>query len=445
MRTRTSMLVCFIAVAVLGVSVPAGASLNGCNVEGTSEKKTTVYFANGIHTGPVASSLFVQELELAYKQSFEDLHTDSTYLFDMAFNYSKGAIGAIAQGLQRKMDEEGAGGVSPYLVYQLLRAPLSNDEVMRVFDVLAPLGKTPIGHTSDVLDRLREATVDIEAKALADRIRVESEHVGRYAADLIAGRRVLILAHGQGNLFTNSAVAAVKASQPTRADSIAYFGIASAAAETIGGAEYVTAHDDRVIDTLRGVHDVLPSNLDNDPGTGNDNRSVSNHELVRDYWSDELASRGEIDSNMLRLAESTPFPTQIAGTGAIRASLTWGEQPDVDLHVFEPNGSHVYYRNLVGQDGQLDVDDVSGWGPENYVVACNDVNAGTYEIGVNYYSGRAPEVAKVALFLGDGRSISPREKELLVAKGRAGNSSPEIMFEVIVEDDGDGNALYEVQ
>jgi len=58
--------------------------------------------------------------------------------------------------------------------------------------------------------------------------------------------------------------------------------------------------------------------------------------------------------------------------------LTW-DQPtsDLDLHVVEPNGAHVYYGNKSGDDGFLDVDDTDGYGPEHYI-------AGTVTTGNDY-------------------------------------------------------------
>ena len=43
--------------------------------------------------------------------------------------------------------------------------------------------------------------------------------------------------------------------------------------------------------------------------------------------------------------------------------MTWDEKPDIDLHIFEPNGIHIYYSNKKGKIGYLDVDDVSSYGP----------------------------------------------------------------------------------
>jgi uncharacterized protein YfaP (DUF2135 family) len=62
-------------------------------------------------------------------------------------------------------------------------------------------------------------------------------------------------------------------------------------------------------------------------------------------------------------------PTRIMGSGPITVTLTWDIQPDIDLHVFEPN-FHVYYSAKNGQNGFLDVDDTNGYGPEHYYTNC---------------------------------------------------------------------------
>ena len=437
------------ALMCTSVSMNSHANLNGCVDTTDSEKKTSVYFANGILTKKFDASFMAKTMKNAYKSQFENLHENPSYEFSDAYNYSQGALTDITQVLQQKMEEEGADGITGYQIYELISSGLDNDAIRATLAVYLTPNALAL-FTDSLLEELGESMTQASIDAIADRLTVNSEHVGLYEADLLAGKRVIIMPHSQGNLFTNSAVASVKARQPERADCIDYFGVANPAANTVDGAQYVTADDDRVIDGLRLIENVLPSNLDNDPSTllgflGGDFRSISNHLIIEDYFDTRLASREVIDTNLTRLAQDTPFPTQIAGTGAIRASLSWGDEPDVDLHAFEPNGSHVYYRNFTGQDGTLDVDDTNGQGPENYVVACENVNTGTYQIGVNYYSGNAPETARVAIFLGDGRTITPRELLLNVAEGRSGNDNPTIMFEVTVTDDGNGNAVYSVQ
>jgi hypothetical protein len=55
-------------------------------------------------------------------------------------------------------------------------------------------------------------------------------------------------------------------------------------------------------------------------------------------------------------------------SSALTFKLTW-DQPtsDLDLHVVEPSGLEVYYGQMTGDFGALDVDDVDGYGPEHYM------------------------------------------------------------------------------
>ena len=47
-------------------------------------------------------------------------------------------------------------------------------------------------------------------------------------------------------------------------------------------------------------------------------------------------------------------------------TLIWDSEADIDLHVLEPGGAHIYWSNRQGaKGGELDVDDTNGFGPEN--------------------------------------------------------------------------------
>ena len=198
-------------------------------------------------------------------------------------------------------------------------------------------------------------------------------HIQKYNSDILEGRRVIVVAHSQGNLFANAAVEAVIARNPNSSNSIGIVGVANPAGRVVGNNNYITAHDDRVIDALRITHSVLSSNIDNDPGIFDDPRDFLNHSFTTSYMASELTSeydlgntlpsRARIDSMFFNLINTLDFPVSQLGDGAIKVTLEWGSQPDVDLHIFEPDNTHVYYRLLKGVSGFLDLDDTDGLGP----------------------------------------------------------------------------------
>ena len=72
----------------------------------------------------------------------------------------------------------------------------------------------------------------------------------------------------------------------------------------------------------------------------------------------------------------------------LRVSLAWFNYDDLDIHVYEPNGNHIYFGN---KGGKLDVDMNAGYGRtrepvEN--VSWTQVADGEYRVAVNQYNRR---------------------------------------------------------
>lgn len=88
-----------------------------------------------------------------------------------------------------------------------------------------------------------------------------------------------------------------------------------------------------------------------------------------------------------RRVEATVTPAKMLVT------LVWDTNgTDIDLHVHEPGGAHVYYGNKDPPGaGTLDVDRVQGYGPENYSTGCarETVKEGEYRVQLHYFSARA--------------------------------------------------------
>ena len=407
--------------------------LQGCVVE-PNKKVTDIYFANGVGNTRADAYLSAGHLKKRYTPMLEDLNRKGkgrygTFDFLLAYNETISTFYDVIEVLNQKSREEGFDEfLSGLQILRLIQGGLNSAEFIFAVSLLSPLANLGLdfgGLYSDALDEITKA----QAKAIKNIPEVEAKHTGLYTSALRAGKRVFVIAHSQGNLFTNASLAAAARAQPDEADSLAMIGVATPAARQFRDSFYRTAHDDRVIDALRVTERVAPSNIENDLIIGFEDRSWNNHSFISDYMWPGLPSEEDIVLELQRLFIMVPFPLQYA-ENAIRASLTWGSNPpDFDLHAFEPNGSHVYYKRL---NHSLDVDDRNGNGPENYVVACNEIELGTYSIGVNYYAGKGPGFGTLTLSLGDG-TTTLRSLAFGEAAGRAGNI-PDPVFTIRVNE-----------
>jgi hypothetical protein len=109
-----------------------------------------------------------------------------------------------------------------------------------------------VEHDDILLDTLQDAYIEL-MKQKYMQVGTTENHAQKYRSDLMEGKRVIVFAHSQGNLFANAAVENVIAENPEHASSIGIIGVATPADRVIGGNVYFTAHDDRVkISTLDG-------------------------------------------------------------------------------------------------------------------------------------------------------------------------------------------------
>jgi uncharacterized protein YfaP (DUF2135 family) len=90
----------------------------------------------------------------------------------------------------------------------------------------------------------------------------------------------------------------------------------------------------------------------------------------------------------------------------IRVTLTWNTiGTDLDLYVTDPNGETDYYsHNSSAIGGTLDVDDIDGYGPENFTLDQGEAIPGDYSVQIRYYSGVLPSRATVIVLLHESQT-----------------------------------------
>lgn len=145
----------------------------------------------------------------------------------------------------------------------------------------------------------------------------------------------------------------------------------------------------------------------------------------------QIAAPEKIDDRLRRLLDLD-----------VRISMSWdADHTDVDLHVFEPDGSHAYYAsNHTAQGGLVSRDFTQGYGPEEYVL--RKALPGTYTIKAHYYGSHqqtvfGPCTVNVTVFTNYGRA-NEKKKTLTLRLDKSGDDF--VVGEVMIEG---GNAIPE--
>jgi tetratricopeptide (TPR) repeat protein len=96
----------------------------------------------------------------------------------------------------------------------------------------------------------------------------------------------------------------------------------------------------------------------------------------------------------------------------LKVVITWDVMSDVDLDVFEPDGTRINHQNRASKVGGVYLkDNTTGLGPETYTLL--HAAPGKYQIGAHLHSG-AKSVVKFVTLLYEGTSKEERREETLV-------------------------------
>jgi hypothetical protein len=268
------------------------------------------------------------------------------------------------------------------------------------------------------------------------------EHVTTYKTKIAEGKKVLLVAHSQGSLFGNQAYSLLNYREQ---QSFGMVSVANIDNSVLGAdAPYTSLNTDKVILALIAVQIALPSKpmAPNTENLAAESADSLGHSFIQSYMTEGSNSEARITQQVIAALDSLATPQPIVESGVITVSLTWGSAPDVDLHVYEPNGIQVYWYNLQGYSGTLDRDDRTGHGPEHYnVPSCDTLARGVYHVALDYYKGDAPEVATVQIEAG----LLVRTFEIPMSSEYYGSpDSPELIANIWVKGGENGGYDFEI-
>ena len=265
------------------------------------------------------------------------------------------------------------------------------------------------------------------------------EHRSRIDNYVVEGKKLLFVAHSQGNLFVNPAYNYAVAKMPSSAIKVVHIAPASG----ITNGPYFLADLDLVINglrllggTVKDITDPIPGYLLR-PAGSNGLRDIKGHGILEIYINQSMQIATKVKTVIDGALASLVTPPVQGTSGFFSATLTWNGTGDVDTHVFEPDGTHVYYQAKQGHAGYLDVDNTIANGPEHYYASCSadKLQTGNYKVAVANYSGADGRTASVQIASYSEGVLGTRSVTL---GGATGNTPSTTLFTVNVTKDNVG-------
>jgi hypothetical protein len=273
-----------------------------------------------------------------------------------------------------------------------------------------------------------------------------NEHVGKYREAILHGQKVLVVSHSQGNFNTNLARQMLANLKPAIAmKAFGIFGVATPANYVGGKGTHLTNH----LDIITSIPGSLPANWSLrrvDSGKLVDNiGSIPAHSFNDTYLSPYYDIRPKVVRKIKQELSKLKEPPQITKSGSVTVTLNWnvGNGNDIDLHVFEPDRTHVYFSSKTGNSGYLDVDNTRGFGPEHYYTDCKKLQVGEYLVEVKYFSDRTKPARQVTTTV---TVSTPGSTRTFITKLDKSNQSSSVMklAKIVIGRAGGGRLKYQI-
>lgn len=367
--------------------------------------------------------------ELFYNQTGSD-HPGSTMLEDLAEVF-----------IQRANEIDGSVAKRWELFWEIIQENPKNDDP-NFENIKNKITKAIPESAKFFIDLYKEITTKSAAgwSYLLSNPQMEEDyktHLTRIKTLLLEKNKLLLVAHSQGNLFVNKAYdEAIKIVTPENVNVLHV----APASPTLKG-NYVLADLDLVINALRvfGWSSVPQSNV-NLPSSHLISDDGSGHKFIETYLNPKRGPYFKFKDLFLSSLTDLKAPVGQTNIGFFTVTLTWDGLGDVDLHIFEPTNSHIYYGNRSGDSGYLDLDNTYGFGPEHYYASCDPsiLKTGTYRFAINNFSSATGRMATLQVSSNDQGELLTRSVEVGEEKGGRGNDSPIPVLNVDVSLDENG-------
>jgi len=374
-----------------------------------------IAFFNGVDNTFIQARESLIELRAIYGREYKKDNQSQFIYYRLFYNPTDHVIKDIAEAFKQKEQETPEIRERWELIWEGVSDKNPVDNLDPVIDFAKILAEAIISNTNP--QQWVDNFVDVITQLVTER------------------KKILAVAHSQGNLFVNAVYDRVKPN--LKSDSLKVVHVASATATKRG--EYTTSSSDVVIGAIRlTLSNTLEANVDV-PYSDVKSYDWMGHGFLDVYMNKSLPLYNIIKDNMDIALKELQDPITTGNAGFFTVTLTWNGTGDVDLHVTEPKGDHVYYEQKIGSAGTLDVDNTESKGPEHYTLSCdpNVIQEGDYKIGINNYARATGRTASI-LVSTPGRIYEPIKIGVGAVKGNAGNNSPIPVCTIRVSKNSDG-------
>lgn len=245
-----------LGIILIGLQLLSGAvfaqttaNLPGCN-------GYVIAFGNGI----MNSRAQMHASKVRLSEIFGNTYNGQTVTYKTAENPSDGLLADLTDVLEQKIAEDPSIGWE--IGFKSLFGTALGIIPLAVYNHLQTLFKTFLAEalplrTAELRRKYEEQYAYIDAEV--------SDHVAMFTQLIKTDKRkVMLVAHSQGNLYANASHRGVYLDPEIKTRSFAVVGVASPANFVGGGGPYMTSGNDMVIAALRSLvnSDTLPANID---------------------------------------------------------------------------------------------------------------------------------------------------------------------------------------